>query len=299
MKKEKSFPVVSLTILVVFGLLCFVGGFLSSNILNKRKIGVIQARLSECENKFLMFSRQVIANIESAAKISQNVSSVWHNAVEDRVDFNERMEKFLAENKEPISDLKLKDDMIEIQVTDLKKYSKESKDMFDAVMELYDVYKRLYELGMTPTGTLEDFDSNRLCLVDQYGQVQSKLFAYMPALKKPVEAQTASVDATVQEMKGGRPAPAAKVPVVAALRPLDVSSVRQLSFDERIKKIAKNMTYRQVESQAGVPRDKKKDSRGREVWLYPSEKTGFRNVVYFDSDKVLQTKNLPLNGALD
>jgi len=68
MRREKSFPIISLVILFVFGTLCFLGGALTSNILNKRKVDAIQARLSECENKFLLFSRRVMDNIGLAVK---------------------------------------------------------------------------------------------------------------------------------------------------------------------------------------------------------------------------------------
>ncbi len=299
MKKEKSFPVVSLVILIVFGLLCFIGGALSSNILNKRKVNAIQARLTECENKFLSFSRQVIGNIEAAVRISEGVSNVWHESVKRGEDFNGAMVKFLEENKGRISDMKLKHDLIEIQVAELKKYKKESRDTFDAVMELYDVYKKMYELGMSPEGTVEGFDSNLKSLVEVYSHAQSKLSVYMPELKKPAGLEP-DVPA-VQTPPQSQDAPAAQAPVVSAVQPLTAGPSQQpaLTYDQKIKRISKNMTYRQVESEVGVPRDKKKDSRGNEVWFYPSEKTGFRNLVYFASGKVLQTKNLPLNSSLD
>lgn len=299
MRKEKSFPIVSLVILVVFGLLCFIGGALSSNILNKRKVNAIQARLTECENKFLSFSRQVIGNIEAAVRISEGVSNVWHDSVKRGNDFNEAMVKFLEEHKGLISDMKLKHDLIEIQIAELKKYKKESRDTFEAVMELYDVYTKMYALGMSPEGTVEGFDSNLKSLVEVYGQAQTKLAAYIPELKKPArpEPDVAAVQAPPQSEDPRT----AQAPVVEAVQPLTTGSSQQpaLTYDQKIKQVSKNMTYRQVESTVGVPRDKKKDSRGNEVWLYPSEKTGFKNVVYFSSGKVLQTKNLPLSSSLD
>lgn len=297
MRKEKSFPVLSVVILVVFGVLCFWGGFLSSNIANKRKLDALRARLSECENKFILFSRQVIGNADAAVKISEGVSSIWHDSVKNGTDFNDGMEKFLEENKDAIADMKLKNDLIDIQISDLKKYTSESKDTFIVVMELYDVYKKIYALGMNPAGTLEGFDSNRQTLIDAYEQVQSKLIAYMPGVTEMPQPE--SVAAETEPRSVVKEARRLKAPVVNAAQPLQSASSEQLNFDQRVKKIAANMTYRQVESAAGVPRDKQKNSEGCEVWIYPSEKTGFRNVVYFSSGKVLQTKNLPLNGSLE
>ena len=74
---------------------------------------------------------------------------------------------------------------------------------------------------------------------------------------------------------------------------------QRLSIDQRVQNIEKDMSFRKVESVAGVPRDKKRDLQGQEVWLYQSDKVGFRNCVYFDLGKVTQTKNLPLNGNID
>ncbi|MFA5075590.1 MAG: hypothetical protein WC436_05830, partial [Candidatus Babeliales bacterium] len=234
-------------------------------------------------------------------RISEGVSSVWHGSVKNGADFNAIMEKFIKENKQPIADMKVTDDLIEIKAAELEKYKKESQVEFETVMELYEVYKKLYALGMDPAGTLEGFDSNRNSLTAEYNQVQSKLFVYMPELKKKIsEPKPAVAVAAVPQAKAAvKSAAAMKAPVLGKIGLFDSGAAERVSFDQRIRKITKDMTYREVESMAGVPRDKKKDSQGHEVWIYPSEKAGFRNVVYFASDKVLQSKNLPLNGKLD
>jgi hypothetical protein len=312
MKKEKSFPWVAVMIFAFFGLLCFIGGILLSNITNKKKLNVAQARLSECENKFLAFSRKVMANTEAAVQISKGVASVWHSSVSSGLNFDEGINEFLEQNKQSISSLKMNNDLIEIQIPELKKYVNESRIEYDTVMQLYEVYKKLYDLGMTPAGTLEGFNSNRDSLVMAYKDVQAKLFVYMPLLqdsmqesapietvelpealtlvKNTEEPMTSSVDPIK---------PVEKVEPLEQVKSFDKAPEQRPDFDPRIKKIAGTMTYRQVESSLGVPREKKKDSQGREAWIYPSEKAGFCNVVYFDSGKVIQSKTLPLNSALD
>jgi len=300
MAKEKSFPWIPLTILFLFGVLCFWGGFLSSNIANKKKLHTAQARLSECENKFLSFSEHVIGNADAAVRISEGVSSVWHGSVKNGHDFNAGMEKFLAENKQPISDMKAAHDLIEIQVAELEKYRQEFQNEFEAVMELYGVYKKLYALGMDPAGTLEGFDSNRDSLTAEYDQVRSKLFVYMPELKKRLsEPKPAAAAETPQAKAEAKDVSAKKAPMLDKAKLFVSGATERMSFDQRIRNIKKDMTYREVESTAGVPRDKNKDSQGHEVWIYPSEKAGFRNCVYFDSGKVINSQNLPLKSSID
>jgi len=169
-------------------------------------------------------------------------------------------------------------------------------------MELYDVYTKLYGLCMNPVGTIEGFDSNRKDLVETYSQAQAKLAAYIPELKKTAEENT-DMDATASQAapRQAREKKETKTPAVKAVRPLSSRTNQQvaLTYDQRVKQVARDMTYRQVESALGVPREKNRDSHGNEAWIYPSEKAGFRNVVYFASGKVLQTKNLPLNSGLD
>jgi hypothetical protein len=308
MRKEKSFPWMAVIIFVAFGLLCFIGGILASNITNKKQLHVAEARLSECENKFLAFSRKVMANTDAAVEVSKSVADVWHTSVSSGADFNDSISVFLERNKSSISSLKLNNDLIEIQIPELKKYVNESKNEYDAVMQLYEVYKKLYDLGMMPSGTLEGFNNNRDSLVMEYKDVQAKLFVYMPLLQNTA-AESVSAE-TVDLLTAKAPAKieeAPKAPPVERVKPVEkIQSFAKapapeprLGFDPRIKKVSGDMTYRQVESSLGVPREKKKDSQGHEVWIYPSEKAGFRNLVYFSSGKVVQSKNLPVNSALD
>ncbi|MFA6383787.1 MAG: hypothetical protein WCY10_00285 [Candidatus Omnitrophota bacterium] len=107
-------------------------------------------------------------------------------------------------------------------------------------------------------------------------------------LSKKLELESA--ETSVISADGNIAAPPAVPEKVIEQRP---------GFDQRIQEISGDMTYRQVESFAGVPRDKTKDSQAREVWIYPSEKSGYRNVVYFSSGKVVQSGSLPLNSVLD
>jgi hypothetical protein len=233
--------------------------------------------LFECENKFLAFSKDVIANTNNVVQISEGVSDVWNKAVLAKADFNARIEEYLDQKKDPIETVKQNNKLIEEQLSELKTSMKGGQDQYEAVIDMYGVYKKIYELGMPPIGTLEGFNSGRESLLLKFRETTSRLYAYMPQL-----------DDTVTAEGGAGPAVVATVPGVEKAKP-----------SEQIKKIVSDMTYRQVESLLGVPRDKKKDSSGHEVWIYYTDKAGFSNCVYFGSGKVLQSKVLPLNSKLD
>ncbi len=58
--------------------------------------------------------------------------------------------------------------------------------------------------------------------------------------------------------------------------------------------ICKDMNYNTVEQLLGSPTDKKKDSLGREIWFYPSDKAGFSNCVYFTNGRVSELESQPI-----
>jgi hypothetical protein len=276
MREVKSFPWVPVTIFTAFGLLCFFVGFLAANISNKKAMGDVQSRLFECQNRFLAFSKDVIANTNRVVQISEGVSDVWNKAVLAKADFNARIEGFLDQNKDSIEGLNQNHKMIEEQLSELKRSMREGQDQYEAVIDMYSIYKKIFELGMPPIGTLEGFNSGRESLLLKFNEAKSRLYGYMPQLNDT-------------EMAQGGVGPY-----------VDFSTaVEKAKPSELIKKIVNDMSYRQVESLLGVPRDKKKDSSGHEVWIYSSDKAGFRNCVYFGSGKVLQSKILPFNSNID
>lgn len=57
----------------------------------------------------------------------------------------------------------------------------------------------------------------------------------------------------------------------------------------------KDMVFSNVEKQLGSPKGKRKDSQGREVWVYPSKKEGFRNCIYFVKGRAVEWKNQSIN----
>lgn len=58
--------------------------------------------------------------------------------------------------------------------------------------------------------------------------------------------------------------------------------------------IGKDMSYNTVEQLLGSPTDKTKDSLGREIWFYPSDKAGFSNCVYFTNGHVSELESQPI-----
>jgi hypothetical protein len=276
MREEKKFPWTPVAVFAAFGLLCFCVGFLASNIANKKTIRAVEGRLFGCENRFLSFSRNVIANTHSVTQISQGVSDVWNKAVLAKADFNSRIEEFLEQNKNAVEGLQQNNKMIEEQLSALKKSMKDGQDQYEAVIDMYGVYKKIYELGMPPIGTLEGFNSGREKLLLKFNEARTRLYAYMPQLDDTLKPGSDAKEIAASTPADERPRPS-----------------------EQIKKIAADMPYRKVESLLGVPRDKMRDSSGNEVWIYQSDKIGFRNCVYFGSGKVLQSKVMPLNGKLD
>lgn len=67
-----------------------------------------------------------------------------------------------------------------------------------------------------------------------------------------------------------------------------------ISEDLLKRLIDKGMEYRNVEYLLGTPSEKRKDSLGREVWIYPSDKPGFSNNVYFTGGCVSELNNQPI-----
>jgi hypothetical protein len=296
MRKEKSFPWIAVAIFAAFGVLCFSSGFLTSNITNKKNLRFAQSRLTACQHRFLEFSQRIIANLDASVRISGEVAALWQESVKNGFDFNARMLEFQEQNKLSLSGLKLNDDLIDVQIPEMEKYMRDSMSEYDVVKQLYDIYKRSYELVMIPAGTLEGFNSSREALALEQKDVRARLLAFMPMLD----------DTSLESGRKGASRPPwlqklARQAQGSASQPAEekIKLEERLGFDQRIKQIAGNMTYRQVESMAGVPRDKQKVSQEREVWMYPSEISGSRNAVYFASGKVLQIKNLPLNSKLD
>ena len=80
---------------------------------------------------------------------------------------------------------------------------------------------------------------------------------------------------------------------------LKAFSSKVTKLDEKIgmsedlfnKLIIKGMNYDRVERLIGPPQKKRKDSSGREIWLYFSDKPDFFNFVYFTRGRVSELKN--------
>jgi len=57
--------------------------------------------------------------------------------------------------------------------------------------------------------------------------------------------------------------------------------------------VSKGMDFRTVEQLFGSPLEKSRDSLGREVWFYQSDKLGYSNTVYFSGGLVSEVSNEP------
>ena len=63
--------------------------------------------------------------------------------------------------------------------------------------------------------------------------------------------------------------------------------------------IEKDMSFTDVEELMGIPLEKRKDSLGREIWIYPSAKTDFHNRIYFIYGRVFEWRNQPIDDKFE
>jgi hypothetical protein len=169
---------------LVFGVLCFLGGYLYSNLITKRNQSIGEAKKAEYEKKFLTVSGNVIQNTALSLLIIERVSGVWSSAIKGSTDFNIEIREFLEKAKDSLENLKKKNTEIEKGMQDLKNYPIQYQEAYNTLMEVYGVYSQIYSLALFPSGSLMGFNSKTNDLSSEFTKVVSKLKIYMPKLKE-------------------------------------------------------------------------------------------------------------------
>lgn len=174
----------ALILFLVFGVLCFWGGYLYSNFITKRNQSIGEAKKAEYEKKFLGVSGDVIQNTYSSLLVIETVSEVWRSAIKLGNNFTMEIREYLEKAKDTLEILKKKNAEIEKGMQDLKDYPIQYQEAYNILMEVYSVYSQIYSLAVFPSGTLMSFNNKTNDLSSEFTRVVSKLKIYMPKLKE-------------------------------------------------------------------------------------------------------------------
>ena len=179
---KKLLPII---LFLVFGALCFLGGFFYSNFVTKRNQSIGEAKKAAYEDKFLAVSGDIMRNTYLSLVVIEGVSGVWRNAIEDRSDFNHSIREYLEKvAKGSLETLKKENKEIERGMQDLKDYPIQYQEAYNTLMDLYSVYSQIYSLALFPQGSLMSFNNKVNDLSSEYTKIVSKLKIYMPKLKE-------------------------------------------------------------------------------------------------------------------
>ncbi|HOW43339.1 MAG TPA: hypothetical protein P5110_02470 [Candidatus Omnitrophota bacterium] len=326
-KNNRYISVVIVSLFVTFGMLCFLGGYLFSNLLAKKKQITYSAQLCERDERFVNVCSKVIDNTQLSFAVLEGISRRWKESLDDRGAFEQRLSEFLKTAKEALQKLEINNGMIEIGIRDVSKLSKQYTDAYAALMEMYGVYRQLYSMGLSPSGELVDFEQKIKALKEQFIVLEGKLVEYMPALKekikspdmvpeaapideaqqsaadspslkmnfKPVTGKPVFIEGSVSEETTGVPSQLQAVEPVAApvAQPQPVAAVVSADMDQKIKDfMKKDIDFITVERILGMPLNKFRDAQKKEVWVYPSSRAGVRNYIYFSNLKVSSWKKI-------
>lgn len=109
-------------------------------------------------------------------------SRTWRNAIECDLDFNQALarEKEALQDHRPYQGMKMLHKEIKIRLKALKKSPPEHKDTYELLLELYSIYSQLYDLAISPSGSLLSFNRKILDLDSQYTKAKSKVEIFLP-----------------------------------------------------------------------------------------------------------------------
>lgn len=178
--------VVVILLYILFGIVCFWGGFLYSNLLIKRNQGIGEAKRAEYEKKFLEASSKIIANTYLSLMVIEGTSGAWRRAIDYGHDFSGRITEYLDKVKDSLKSLESTNHEIEIGMQDLKDYPIQYQEAYNVLMELYGVYSQIFSLARYPSGSLMSFNNKVNDLSSEFTKIVSKLKVYMPKMEEKI-----------------------------------------------------------------------------------------------------------------
>jgi hypothetical protein len=249
---------------IVFGIFCFLVGVLYSNFLIRQKQTIGETKKVEYETKLINLSSSIISNAHLSVSILNDIARIWRGAIEENTNFNLAIQNHLFEEKDTLVKLKCFNEEIEKGLEEAKDCPPQYLESHIALMDMYGVYSQMFSLAQSPIGSLLGFSNKVNNLKSEFTRTLSTLKIYMPELKQLIEGalQESEINQPMKQVKG--------LP-------------SNCSFDKILKK---GMKLTAVERLIGVPQEKRRDALSREIWVYPSEKTGLYNRVYFIKGKV-------------
>ena len=170
--------------ILIFGISCFIGGFLYSNFLVKRNQSIGEAKKIEYERKFIIVSSKIAQDKVLSLEILSDISSVWSNAINNNYDFNLKIEQYLLKNENVFEAMTKDNENIERGMQDLKDYPLQYQEAYNSLMELFSVYSQIYSLAQSPSGTLVSYNSKIADLSSEFTKIFSRLKIYIPKLKE-------------------------------------------------------------------------------------------------------------------
>lgn len=253
-------------------------------------------------------SQKIITNTNVSLELLEKTSGVWHGALKNNHDLQNAIGDFLRDNKSQFDTLETNQTLIEIDINDFKKDAAANLDTSNILLELYTVYKKAYQLNADKNLTLEALDSQIHDLSSEFKTLAKSLLLYVPELesidttdkKIPAsgslqeKAQPIAVEAKIKQDVQQISIPVTTIqrkPQQEGLLPEKPNYTAQIKPGENVTKfkmLAPEMGFTQVERLLGVPLVKNKLQKNREVWLYPSQKSGSQYQVFFEEAKFLK-----------
>lgn len=143
---------------------------------------------------------EMINGAIEAESICNLTYKVWYNAIWEEndqetdkytkdgigikhfIDFNKAIINLYSDEEiiNSISNIEENQKNVKTLIQDLQNPPKELQNCYDTVLNMYDYYKNLSDLAISPTGSLEDYSNNKNNAIDGFKTEYEKLDNIMP-----------------------------------------------------------------------------------------------------------------------